>query len=278
MSAFPITSPTYPYQISRFEVTNAQYAVFLNAVAAEDANGLYSTSMASGFGGITRGGSSGGFSYSAIAGREDKPVDYVSFWDALRFANWLHNGQPLGVQDDTTTEDGAYTLTIPGAANRNSEAVVFLTSEDEWYKAAYYDGASGYFDFPAGSDVAPACATPGATANTANCDNAVADLSDVGGYTGAASPSGTFDQAGNVQEWTEAILGANRVLRGAGSFNVSGALSSASTQSQGLPAVEIANAGFRVARTIPPGVPSMSPLGRALLASLLGLACWRKLS
>ena len=51
------------------------------------------------FGGITRSGSSGSFSYSAIAGRESMPVNFVDFYDSVRFANWLHNGQPTGAQD-----------------------------------------------------------------------------------------------------------------------------------------------------------------------------------
>jgi hypothetical protein len=122
------------YRISKHEVSNAQYAEFLNAVAATDTNALYNTGMGSGFGGITRSGSSGSFSYSAIAGREDLPVDFVSFWDAARFANWLHNGQPRGAQDSTTTEAGAYTLTPTGITNntvtRNAGANVFVPSED----------------------------------------------------------------------------------------------------------------------------------------------------
>src|SRR2546426_9948042 len=44
----------YPYQISKYEVTNAQYAEFLNAVAKTDTNALYSTSMGFGHGGITQ--------------------------------------------------------------------------------------------------------------------------------------------------------------------------------------------------------------------------------
>ena len=83
------------YRISTTEVTNAQYAEFLNAKAATDPNALYNTSMGSGFGGITRSGSSGSYSYSAIAGRENMPVNFVSFYDSLRFANWLGNGQGL---------------------------------------------------------------------------------------------------------------------------------------------------------------------------------------
>ena len=178
------------YRIGKFEVTSAQYVEFLNAVAATDMNPndndtLYSANMALDFGGITQSGSSGSFSYSAVAGRENMPVNHVSFWDATRFANWLHNGQPTGVQDNTTTEDGAYTLTVLGIAlnsiTRNASAGFFVTSEDEWYKAAYYHaGAMRYFDYPAGSDTQTTCASPGATANTANCFifNAVHDVTD----------------------------------------------------------------------------------------------------
>ena len=43
----------YAYSIDKYEVTNAQYAEFLNVKAASDPLGLYNTSMGSGFGGIT---------------------------------------------------------------------------------------------------------------------------------------------------------------------------------------------------------------------------------
>jgi formylglycine-generating enzyme required for sulfatase activity len=42
-----------------------------------------------------------------VADWADRPVNYVSWGDAARFANWLHNGQPSGAQDLTTTEEGA---------------------------------------------------------------------------------------------------------------------------------------------------------------------------
>ena len=88
-------------------MTNAQYAEFLNAKAATDPLGLYNTSMGSDatFGGITRSGVSGSYTYTAKLGFENKPVIYVSFYDALRFSNWLNNGQGSG-----DTETGAYTL------------------------------------------------------------------------------------------------------------------------------------------------------------------------
>jgi len=43
----------------------------------------------------------------------------------------------------------------------------------------------------------------------------VFDPTEVGSYTGAASPSGTFDQGGNLTEWNEAIVsGSRRGARG----------------------------------------------------------------
>src|SRR5262245_42145673 len=90
-------SVPYSYFIGTYEVTNAQYAEFLNAKAASDPLALYNTSMGNPsvgvWGGIARTGSSGSYSYSPIPGRENMPVNYVSFYDALRFANWLNNGQ-----------------------------------------------------------------------------------------------------------------------------------------------------------------------------------------
>ena len=69
----------------------------------------------------------------------------MSFWDACRFANWLQNGQPKGMQGAGTTETGAYTLTAAGINNntvvRNANWKWAVPSEDEWYKAAFYKGA-----------------------------------------------------------------------------------------------------------------------------------------
>src|SRR5262249_42023566 len=99
----------YAYQMGTYEVTNAQYAEFLNAVAATDTNGLYNSFMGDvvAYGGITRNGlTQGSYTYTAMAGRQNMPVNYVSFYDALRFANWLQNGQPTGAQNSSTTEDG----------------------------------------------------------------------------------------------------------------------------------------------------------------------------
>ena len=276
---------TQTYRIAKTEVTNSQYAGFLNAVAQADPNGLYHTSMALGFaGGITRSGVSGSYSYSAIPGREDKPVNWVSFYNALRFANWLHHHQPTGAQGNSTTEDGAYTITGVGITNntivRNAGARFFVPSENEWYKAAFYDvGSASYFDYPAGSNTQTVCAAPTATANRANCHpNPVGDVTDVGSYPGSPSPNGSFDQGANVWEWNEAILSVSfRGVRG-GSFSDGPFSLAASSQSIFMPTSQDNIVGFRVASLVPPPfVPVGGVAGAAVAASLvmtglLGLA------
>ena len=161
--------------------------------------------------------------------------------------------------------------------------MVFLTSEDEWYKAAYYKGggvSAGYWDYPAGSDTKTTCTFPGATANTANCDSVIGDLTDVGSYTGAASPSDTFDQGGNAWEWNEDVFPAvNRGIRG-GSYNPFPANLGAALQNHISAEWESSDSlGFRVAGRLAPtnSAPTLSPLGIAVVLILLGASMYRRL-
>jgi formylglycine-generating enzyme required for sulfatase activity len=263
----------YTYQISTTEVSNAEYTAFLNAVAVTDDNSLYNVNMAGTLGGITQSGLSGSFTYATVAGRENNPVVFVSFYDALRYANWLHNGQPSGLQDSSTTEDGAYTITADGITDnsitRNAGAQFFLTSEDEWYKAAYYDPATAsYFDYATSSNTVPTAEAPPGGSNSANYDSFVGNTTAVHAYTNSVSPYGTFDQSGNVFEWNESIIaGRFRGFRG-GAWG-SGALGlPASARGVGDPASEF-DVGFRVARL---ASPSVVPETSSFLVWGLGLA------
>jgi GH25 family lysozyme M1 (1,4-beta-N-acetylmuramidase) len=214
-------SVDYNYQIGKYEVTAGQYTEFLNSVAKFDPAGLYNTSMGR-FGSeggaganIQRTGSSPNFSYSVAADWANRPVNYVSIWDAVRFANWLHNGQPTGGQGPETTEDGAYQL-LPGSLlTRKAGARFFIPTENEWYKAAYHmnDGVTGnYWDYPTASNSTPinTLPDPGNHANFYNPEGTPIHTigspyfrTNVGEFVNSASPYGTFDQGGNVFEWTE---------------------------------------------------------------------------
>jgi formylglycine-generating enzyme required for sulfatase activity len=280
------------YNIGKYEVTVGQYTAFLNAVAAIDTYNLYNTNMASdgNIAGILRFGTSGFYSYSAT-GSGNHPITYVSWGDAARFANWLHNGQPIGFQNSSTTEDGAYALngaitsTALMAVTRKAGAKWFVPTENEWYKAAYHQPAAaggdsdGYWRYPMKTNFVPYSAIPpGASApDPSRVGNFLKDdgvvngyddgygatgstfysssqnyLTDVGAYTSSPSYYGTFDQGGNVEEWNEAvIISSERGVLG-GAFPFSfDDLRAGFRSSSRTPASEVGYIGFRVASSVP---------------------------
>jgi sulfatase modifying factor 1 len=220
----------YPYQIGKFEITAGQYVAFLNAVArTADPYHLLGTGMGNTSDtwkgcNITMSGTPGNWVYSVPGNWANRPVNYVPWGSAARFVNWLANGQPNnGIEDLTTTEDGSYYLNGAVTDNalagvtRKSTATWVIPSEDEWYKAAYYDpnkngpGSPGYWLYPTRSDSMPSNILsnpdPG---NNANFPQGGAYTiggpyyrTPVGAFTNSESPYSAFDQGGNVEEWTE---------------------------------------------------------------------------
>lgn len=89
-------------------VTVAEYCNFLNVVAANDPHALYDPKQASNF--IIRSGDPGFYKYTSVTGAENSPVVYVTVNDAVRFCNWVENGQPSQEQDPGATERGVYEL------------------------------------------------------------------------------------------------------------------------------------------------------------------------
>ncbi len=300
----------YTYRISKTEVTNAQYTEFLNAVDPNGNNplGLFNSAMTDNFGGIElQAGKSAGSKFVAQTGREQNPVTWVSWYDSVRFINWLDNGQPAG---GSGTESGAYTLDGNSARPRNelsitrdTGATYWLPSEDEWYKAAYYDpnkpGGAGYYDFATGSDTFPVSDQPSDDRSAANYfnDDEVANgfndgyavsgsmsrpkntgtknpFTDVGAYTDATSPYGTFDQNGNAWEWNEAWLeGKFRGLRGGGWSSSSNLLAaSARIHTTGFPRNSFGSVGFRVA-----SIPEPTSLLLGAMATVVLLMRRRRL-
>jgi formylglycine-generating enzyme required for sulfatase activity len=104
-------SVSYDYRISSYEITNSQYVEFLNAVGMSDTYGIYVAEMGEDIrGGILRNGVNGFYVYSSKANMQNKPVNFMTWFNAARYCNWLHNGKPRGSQTSSTTEDGAYPL------------------------------------------------------------------------------------------------------------------------------------------------------------------------
>jgi formylglycine-generating enzyme len=252
------------YRIGKYEITTGQYTEFLNAVAATDTHGLYNASMWSMTNGckIELSGSSGSFTYSVAEEWADRPVNYVSWYDCLRFCNWLKNGQPTGSQDATTTEDGAYNMSLGSSVVRKPGAWVWLPNENEWYKAAYHNlgGPTGdWLEYPTSSNTAPGrdpleATNPGNNANYTDGGYLIGSpyyRTLVGEFQLSDSPYGTFDMGGNVYEWNETLIDSDRGIRG-GSYVDSDSSLRQSYRVSMDPLFESSIVGFRVAFAVCP--------------------------
>ena len=226
-------SVSYEYRIGKYEVTNDEYAVFLNAIATTDTHEIYELSMGSTVQGvIVRSGGAPNYIYTVKPNMGNKPVIGVTHGDARRFANWLHNGQPNGGQTVDTTEGGAYDMTGPSLPlARSPSATWFIPSENEWYKSAYYDprdaaaggppGNSHYWLYATGTLGQPTTAMANVVGNISNPGLNTANYIEAANWNGSApfgnvttvgsagplsaSFYGTFDQSGNMNEFNENI-------------------------------------------------------------------------
>lgn len=257
------------FKIAKYETSNADYVKFLNTIDASGSNQLQTynslmTSNTANGGIIFTATASAGAKYSVRSGFDLKPVTFVSWYSAARFANWLNNGQTSGT---AATETGAYTLngaTSGPPVARNAGAQVYLPNLDEFTKAAYFDptlnsGAGGYYSYATKSNTAPTAATSGAGTNLANYGGANVPALTTGVVNGNALPNavsyyGLFNAYGNVIEYTDTAFGAG-VANGGASWRLNTANASnwdsANVRSIGLTASD--SFGFRVAAVPEPG-------------------------
>jgi formylglycine-generating enzyme required for sulfatase activity len=281
------------YAIGKYEITAGQYCQFLNAVAATDIYGLYNTNMWSNSYGchIQRSGSQNHYQYNVTSEWINRPVDYVNFWDACRFCNWLQNGQPIGSEGSGTTETGTYTLNgYTGSdghtISRNDGAVYFIPDNDEWHKAAFYKGGginAGYWSYATQSDNPPIAESPPGHSElpgSANCFidgvgwvDPVHGTTEVGSYVQSPGPYGTFDQAGNVYEMTETVLANGERLYQGGSLEEWPIPAWAGAYAD--PSRDGSNSGFRIA-SVPEPSSIISLLGLGVFGFITNVWRWHK--
>ena len=291
----------YSYQIGKYDVTIGQYTAFLNAAdpSGTNPNDIYNSYMGTklNIAGISyTSGASAGAKYAVIGpsgtaygqSGANRPITYVSWFDAARFTNWMTNGQGSG-----STETGAYDLATAAAGiapAKTPGATFYIPNENEWYKAAYYSpalnsGSGGYYAYATQSNTAPGNVV-GSTANQANWSKvntfSVTQstsysasqnyLTDVGAFTNSGSYYGTFDQSGNVSQWNDldGTAGSSRGSRGGGWDGGSALFLSSSYSDSWAPSYENNSIGFRLASPVssPSGVPEIDLNG---LSAALGL-------
>jgi formylglycine-generating enzyme required for sulfatase activity len=211
----------------------------------------------------------------------NRPATGVTWYEAARLVNWLNTSAGhapaynlVGEVLQLWSTGEAWTL---GGENlfRHKDAVYFLPSENEWYKAAYYSPGGVYYNYPTGSDTAPTAVAGGTGAGTAvyNGQSGPADIASAGGV----SPYGTMGQGGNVMEWVEGALdGVNdlgteaRVARD-GYWGGGASFIGSSYRNANNATLESVVLGFRVA-----AVPEPSESAGMIGLAALGFALWRR--
>ena len=203
----------------------------------------------------------------------DQPSTSISWYQAAAFVNWLNTSQGYAPAYNLSySVSNGYSMALwmtnqawtIGGTNlyRNAGCCYFLPSEDELYKAAYYDptlhsGAGGYWQYPEGINTAPTAVASGTNAGTA-VYNTVTLIPASVYLAGGLSPYGTMGQGGNVSQWAESQAYsysntdpvAARGIRG-GSWSSPISDLKSSTTAANFPYRSSNNRGFRVAKFLP---------------------------
>lgn len=307
----------YTFAMGTYEVTNAQYAAFLNSVDVVSGSstisslGLYNASMGTDTtnGGILFNGAAGAGSRYTVRNAAlpssygDRPVNYVSWFSAARFANWLNAGENgsaasinSGVYAVNTQTSGTIPLRNTAAIAGASPRTAFvIPSADEWTKAAFFNsGSNSYYYWQtkvSGSTPAPTIATnanvgtwPTST-NIANYGgvSGLTRTSDVGSFSASTAAYGMYDMLGNVTEYSDTRSSADpgSIHLFGGSFNMNLATAQATASSFGVqlrdPALVAPALGFRLGQVTVAPVPEPGTIALAA-TGMLGMfgAGWMK--
>lgn len=242
------------YRIGKYEITNSQWDKFKAA-----------------YGPVT-GTPAGGYDGTTFWTGANIPANTVSWYEAAQFVNWLNTStghQPAykftGTQGTSNYALGLWSASeAAGGTNlyRHKDAFYFLPTENEWVKAAYWNGTSlKTYAYPSGSG------TP---------DPAKWNYDPTPGYSpwavgsGGIELNGTYDMMGNMWEWNESpwnagdySVTAERSVRSGAYGTDYTALQSSYRINRQNPDLEGVNHGIRIAAVPEPAT-----------VILLGLGAW----
>lgn len=207
------------------------------------------------------------------------PTNCVSWYEAAQFVNWLNTstGHQAAYKFTGTQGTANYTFAnwstaeATGGTNfyRHKDAFYYLPTEDEWIKAAYWNG----------SILQTYATTPGVSLFQGNGSNGGWNYWDEDNgpdgpsegpwnvRTGSQELNGTYDMMGNIWEWIESPYysgdygsDSEREMRGGSYLNSSDSPAS-SNRVIGNPDCEGWYVGFRVASVPEPATLSLIALG-----------------
>ncbi len=251
---FTFTGVNNDYRMGTYEITNDQWSKFQAEL------GMLVT----------------GYPYFAYDDDSDRtetnlPTSEVSWYEAAQFVNWLNTstGHQAAYKFTGTQGTSGYTLgtwttaDASGGTNiyRHKDAFYYLPTEDEWVKAAYWNGTT----LQEYANASPDDLISG-DPDPAKWNSFVTGTVPWNVGSGAGELNGTFNMMGNVWEWMESPYydmdvdtGCLRTRRG-GSFGQSGDYLATDGRINTDPYSEFGNLGIRVASEVP------EPVSLSLLA------------
>ena len=257
------------YRIGKFEITNDQWTKFINVHGKPD------------------GSPSNAYDADPYWTGANVPTNNVSWYEAAQFVNWLNieAGKTAAYKFTGTPGTSNYTLGVWGASDawggtnlyRHKDAHYFLPTEDEWVKAAYWNGKTlQEYAIKSGESLHQGDGISGTGWNYYDVGDSTDHPFAYGPWdvgSGSEELNGTFDMMGNVWEWMEGPFisdnytsdGSHRIRGGSRYYYYPAETLGSSYRDYGdLAHDEHLYIGFRVA-----SVPEPASLGLLFLGGLL---------
>ena len=156
-STLNTNSIDYPFSANN-KVSIGNYVGFLNSVAFSiggDTYGLYVGLQNKISQTVTR----GAYVYSNIPSVSVEEPVYVTSLQAIRYINWIQNGNPIGAQNNFTTENGSYRISGNTVTDNNltTANVTKLPNVSEYFKYAHFGrkNPADYSNLPNGKNSPP---------------------------------------------------------------------------------------------------------------------------